>query len=205
MNGPLALVRALHCGDGMKRVIASCLVGLAGCSFAVQPHRTLDARHEQPSVLPIVADSLLATAAVAAGIWAGTYQDTCDTSQWSCWPSNYHALVGPAILAASVFAVSALYGHSRYVEKPDPDSHASIVAEHVTIAAHAGDCATAAHTAAMLARTDPAAYGRLLGDTVVQACLLRVDDDQRRFVLDAIAREPARDLVRSPEPCMTPR
>lgn len=177
----------------MQRTLLFVLtIGLAGCSFMVQPHRTLDRHHDQPSVLPIVADTVFATAALAAGIGATVYRSSCDTSQWTCTPDldNHlaHEAGAAAIVAGAAFAVSALYGHGLYAE--NPESHAGGLAGQAAIAAHGGDCATAAAVVARVSSIDPHAYERLLDDPVVQACRLRINDQQRQFVLDAIARAP---------------
>ena len=167
----------------------SLAIALGGCSFALQPRASLDRRARQPSALPIIADGALAAGALAVGI--PETQVSCSSSQWLCLSSIDHAVGGVAVGVAVVFAVSALYGYTRYTQDGAvPDTRARDLADHAAIMAHAGDCATAADSATALQALDRDAYVKMLEDEVIQLCLLRASDVQRRAVLDAIAHAP---------------
>jgi hypothetical protein len=176
----------------MSKLVSVCIavaLGASGCSFALQPKRTLDPRRPQPSAAPVFFDGVLATTAMVLGVTEESV--TCSSEQWLCLSSIDHAIGGVAIGLAAVYAISALYGYGRYTGSAEaPDMHSSDLANHVSIAAHTGDCATAAGAAEQLHATDQNAYAGLLDDEVVQRCLLQASDAERRAVLDTIAHSP---------------
>jgi hypothetical protein len=162
------------------------VVTASGCSFMVQPKRSLDPRAPQPSAEPVVIDTMLAVTAGAMGI-VGEAQ-SCS----SCFINAAPVLSGVALAAAAAFTMSALYGYSRNADAPvdTAGTRSSDLAIHVSIAAHGGDCATAARDSAKLHATDRRAWEGLLSDELVQTCLLNASDAERRVVLDAIAHSP---------------
>jgi hypothetical protein len=161
-----------------KLASMSILLALGGCSFALS-------RKGPRDITPVALDTALAVGTFAYGIYES--EMTCPSSHSLCL--NFDHSVGEIALGvALVFAASALYGHAH---NPAPsDTRLRDLADHAAIAAHAGDCATAADTATQLDALDRNAYQRMVADEVVQSCLLRGSDAQRRAALDAIAHAP---------------
>jgi hypothetical protein len=148
-----------------------------------QPKRTLDSRGSQPSVVPILLDGVLATAAFALAVSAEN--DSCPRTALVCFSNLDQAAAGVMIGLGTVYAFSALYGYSRYTGPAD--LHTNDLADEASIAAHSGDCTTATRAADQLHAGDQNAYEALLTDDAVQRCLLQASDAERRAVLDTIA------------------
>jgi hypothetical protein len=152
---------------------------LGGCSVAFGPGA------RKPSV-PALADTALAAGAIALGV--SESEVTCPSSQFICLSGIDHAVGGVSIALGIALAVSAVYG---YTHATDPaDAPPAPLVDRASIAAHAGDCTTAADVAMQVHARGDGAYAHMLDDDVVQSCLLRGTDLQRRTALDAIAHAP---------------
>jgi len=159
--------------------LALVAVLLGGCSIAFEGGA-------RKSLAPALADTAVAAGALALGI--SESEVTCSDSQWLCLSNIDHTVGAVSIGVAAFFALSALYG---YTHTPSgAETPASEPVDHASIAAHAGDCTSAASLAMEVHARDEAAYQHLLADEVVQSCLLRGTDPQRRAALDGIAHAP---------------
>jgi hypothetical protein len=170
----------------MRFLVVIALV--AGCSFTLQPKPSLDPHARRPTLGPIVVDASVAAAAtglaaVAAG--AGCSGDFCGT-----FTLPYAYAAGAVAVG---FALSAIYGYTRYASHNDEP--AKQLAGRALADARRGDCTTAAESAATLEGMDRGVFDLLAADPSIHACLQRSCEARRRAQLDQ-ARDIASDSQR---------
>src|SRR5215470_49193 len=139
---------------------------LAGCSFVYQPKPSVDPSAPRPTLRPVLADVMIASATSTVAVVAADIQ--CSFNPCSITSMPYTVAIGGAAVA---FALSAWYGYSQYISSTNET--AKQLVGQALVEARRGNCAVAATTAAQLERVDRTYFDTLAEAPEMRTCLWR--------------------------------